>query len=101
MNTDGENPAQAGDTAEGASAIRVECYAGYRAEESPRRFFLGPREIVVSEIIDRWLDPEHSYFKVRGDDGDIYILRHDHGTGLWQMLLFSSGTHDDTRLSST
>ena len=28
-------------------AIQVECYAGYRAEETPRRFFIGHREIEV------------------------------------------------------
>ena len=83
------------------TAVRVECYAGYRAEESPRRFFIGKREIEVIEIIDRWLDPAHSHFKVRGDDGGIYILRYDQDSGSWEMILFDSGTHADTRLSST
>ena len=83
------------------TAIRVECYAGHRAEESPRRFFLGNREIGVCEIIDRWLEQDHSYFKVRGDDGDIYILRYDRSADSWEMTLFSSGTHADSRLSST
>jgi hypothetical protein len=83
------------------TAIRVECYAGHRAEEVPRRFFLGSREIRVDEIIDRWLDPDHSYFKVRGNDGDIYILRYDRSADSWEMTLYSSGTHADTRLSST
>ena len=83
------------------NAIRVECYAGHRAEESPRRFFIGQREINVDEIIDRWLDPTCSYFKLRGDDGGIYILRYDRTTDTWQMTLFSSGTHADTHLSST
>ena len=82
-------------------AIRVESYAGQRAEESPRRFHLGEREIAVVEIIDRWLDPEHSYFKVRGDDAGIYILRYDRSLDAWEMTLFDSGTHADTRLSST
>ena len=83
------------------TSIRVECYAGHCAEESPRCFFLGQREFRVSEIIDRWLDPDCSYFKVRADDGGIYILRYDHAADTWQMTLFSSGTHIDTRLSST
>jgi hypothetical protein len=94
MNTGGHDK-------EETTAIRVECYAGHRAEESPRRFFLGQREISVSEIIDRWLDPDYSYFKVRADDGDIYILRYDRTTDTWQMTLFSGGTRNDTRLSST
>jgi hypothetical protein len=87
--------------ADKTTTIRVECHAGHRAEESPRRFFLGKREINVSEIIDRWLDPAHSYFKLRGDDGGIYVLRYDRASDCWEMILFDSGTREDTRLSST
>jgi hypothetical protein len=81
--------------------IRVECYAGHRADVAPQRFFIGQRGIEVSEIIDRWLDPAHSYFKLRGDDGGIYILRHDQASDAWEMTLFDSGTRLETRLSST
>ena len=81
--------------------LTVECYAGHRGEESPRCFYIGDREVEVSEILDRWLDPTHRYFKVRGDDGGIYILRYDQDSGSWEMILFDSGTHADTRLSST
>lgn len=81
--------------------VRVECYAGHRAEESPRRFFIGKRKIEVREVIDRWLDPNHSYFKVRGDDNGIYILCYDPHADDWEMALFNSGTRDETRLSST
>jgi hypothetical protein len=84
-----------------ATVVRVECYAGYRAQESPRRFFIGKREIAVVEIIDRWLDPAHSHFKVRGGDGGIYILRYEQDTDTWEMSLYDSGTHAGTRLSST
>ena len=81
--------------------VRVECYAGYRADEEPRRFFLGEREITVNTIIDRWIDPSHSYFKLRGDDEAIYILRHDVASDTWEMTLFDSGKREETRLSST
>lgn len=67
------------------SKIRVECYAGYRCDEEPRRFQYAGRMLEVAEIIDRWLDPEHRYFKVRSDDGRAYILRHDVNTGDWEM----------------
>ena len=83
------------------SAIKVECYAGYRAEETPVRFYLGKRCIEVSEVLDRWLDPAHRYFKLRGDDNGIYILRHSIDEDCWEMTLFDSGTRADTRLSST
>ena len=81
--------------------IRVKSYAGYRAEESPRSFYIGEREINIVEIIDRWLDPTHSYFKVRGDDGGVYILSNDLKHHTWTMKLFDAGTRDETRLSST
>jgi hypothetical protein len=65
--------------------IRVDCYSGYRGEETPRRFRLDDREIEVSEVVGRWLDPDHRYFKVVGDDGATYILRHDLETDVWQL----------------
>lgn len=90
-----------GDDEKNPARIRVECYAGYRADVAPVRFFIGQRAIVVKEIVDRWLDPAHSYFKLRGDDGGIYILRHDQAADAWEMTLFDSGTRLETRLSST
>lgn len=69
--------------------IKVDCYSGYRGEESPRRFWIGTGKIEVAEILDRWIAPDHRYFKVRGDDGDVYILRHDHLTGNWEMTFYS------------
>ena len=83
------------------SQIKVECYAGYRGEETPVRFYLGERCIEVSEVIDRWLDPAYRYFKLKGDDNGIYILRHATSEDVWEMTLFDSGTKADTRLSST
>ena len=83
------------------SAVKVVCYAGYRAEETPVRFYLGERCIEVTEVLDRWLDPAHRYFKLRGDDNGIYILRHSIDEDCWEMTLFDSGTRADTRLSST
>lgn len=68
--------------------VSVECYAGYRGEETPRRFRLGTRKIEVGEVLDRWLSPDHRYFKVRGDDNALYILRHDANSGIWQLTFF-------------
>lgn len=71
--------------------VRVECYAGHRGEETPRRFFLGARKIEVAEILDRWLAPDHRYFKVRGDDGSRYVLRYDTAAETWELTLFERG----------
>ena len=58
--------------------LRVECYSGYKADERPRGFYLGERRYQVEEVLDQWYSPEETYFRVRADDGDIYILRRNH-----------------------
>lgn len=71
--------------------LRVECYAGYRGDEEPRTFALGERCLDVQEILDRWLAPDHRYFKVAASDGDTYILRHDDVTGEWTLGAYRRG----------
>jgi hypothetical protein len=46
--------------------VGVECYAGYRADESPRRLHIGERLIHVVAVIDRWMTPDYRYFRVEG-----------------------------------
>lgn len=71
--------------------VEVDCYSGYRGEQTPRRFWIGPREIPVAEVLDAWLGPDHRYFKVRGGESDTYILRHDTSSGRWELSLFRRG----------
>jgi len=73
--------------------IRVECYAGYRGEQEPRTFWLGERRIAVVEIVDRWIAPDHRYFRVKADDGHVYVLRSDGVNGEWTLGAF---THAQT-----
>ena len=73
------------------SAIRVKCYAGYRGEETPQLFFINQRKVAVVDILDRWLAPDHRYFKIRGDDQATYIIRHEVITGQWELTLFDGG----------
>ncbi len=70
-----------------AFAVSVDCYAGYRGEETPVGFGHGDRRVEVLEILDRWLAPDHRYFKVRTADG-VYILRHDVASDRWEITLF-------------
>ena len=70
--------------------IQVTCYTGYRGEETPRRFYLGKRLVEVTEVVDRWLAPDHRYFKLRCKAGDLYILRHDSRIDRWELTLFVS-----------
>jgi hypothetical protein len=68
--------------------VEVECHAGYRGEEEPRRLLLGERTIELT-VVDRWLSPEHRYFKARGADGSTYILRHDGDRG-WELTTYDA-----------
>jgi len=56
--------------------LRVECYAGRKADERPVRFELDGRDYLVEEVLDQWYGPDAQFFKVRADDGNLYILRH-------------------------
>ena len=68
--------------------IRVECYAGYRADERPLRFSLRGRSFEIQEVEDRWYSPGATYFRVRADDGNFYVLRHDEGMDFWTLDAF-------------
>jgi hypothetical protein len=71
--------------------INVECYAGYRGEETPRNIWFQSRKIEVKKVLDRWLDPDYRYFKLRGDDEGIYIIRHDLNTWMWELTFYQEG----------
>lgn len=68
--------------------IRVECYAGYRADERPLRFMLCGWTFEVAEVEDRWYSPGVIYFRVRATDGNFYVLRHDEGMDAWTLDAF-------------
>ncbi len=68
--------------------INVECYAGYRGEETPRRLLIGEKPIEVVDVLDRWLAPDHRYFKCLGADDATYIVRNDVRSGTWELTLY-------------
>lgn len=68
--------------------VRMECHAGYRGAETPLRFYLGERKIEVVAVLDRWLGPDHRYFKVQGDDNGTYIVRYDMPSDRWELTMF-------------
>jgi hypothetical protein len=70
--------------------LRVECYSARKADERPIRFWLGGRRYQVETVLDQWYDPESVSFKVRADDGNLYILRQNTSTpnGTWDLVSF-------------
>ena len=68
--------------------VGVECYAGHRGEQTPRTLILGDRRIAVAEVVDAWLAPDYRYFKLRGVDGDTYLVRHDQRSNTWELTMF-------------
>jgi hypothetical protein len=68
--------------------IRVACAEGHDGEPVPRQLIFGERRIDVAAVVDRWPGEDHRYFKVKGQDRALYIVRHDLGFGLWQLVMF-------------
>jgi hypothetical protein len=94
-----------------AARLIVKCYAGYKADERPIRFTFASRSVhgssgltgssshadptdpaakshEVSEVLDRWYGPGYECFKVRADDDNLYILRHQLGEDTWELDAF-------------
>jgi len=72
--------------------LHVECYAGYRADERPLRFSFGDRTgtvlYEVTEVLDQWHGEGYRCFRVRADDGNTYILRHEETADRWSLDSF-------------
>lgn len=70
--------------------VDVECYAGRKADERPVRFRLAGKKYSVEAMLDQWYEPEHIYYKVRADDGNLYILRQQTSRpdGAWDLVSF-------------
>ena len=72
--------------------IQVECYAGYKAEETPRRFCCSGEWKEVLEVVGRWHQieslpewPQAHYFKVRSANRREYLLKHDLESNQWYL----------------
>lgn len=68
--------------------IWAETYTGPDGVEMPRRFRLGDHEIGVVDILDQWYGPDYRYFKLKGDDGNLYILRFYESQTEWELTMF-------------
>ena len=70
--------------------VQVDCYAGHRGEETPRRLRFDGRGVELVEVLDCWLGIDHRYFKMLGDGGATYILRHDSARERWELTLYAA-----------
>jgi hypothetical protein len=68
--------------------LRVQSYAGRKADERPVQFQVDDRRYVVEEVIDQWYGPDATFFKVRADDGNLYILKHNGPQDEWSLESF-------------
>jgi len=74
--------------------IQVECYSGYKGNETPRAFTWKGKRYRIVEIRDRWYEGGISrrsvkldYYKVLAEDGREYILRYHALFDKWTLLL--------------
>ena len=68
--------------------VEVVCYSGYKGDERPVRFRLDSQEYFVEELLDQWYGPDDVFYKVRADDGNLYILRHNEREDEWSLESF-------------
>lgn len=93
--------------------IKVECYAGYKADERPVRFTrLAPRRATgrttgsgranraamnqspaerifeVKRVVEQWYGEGCQCFRVAADDDNTYVLRHEFEGDFWTLESF-------------
>jgi hypothetical protein len=71
--------------------VQVKCYSGFKANERPLSFTLSDREFSVMDIEGSWFEEDESgrsrqaCFRVRADDGDLYLLSYDESVDVWVL----------------
>lgn len=75
---------------------QVECYSGYKANERPIAFSYQERRREILKILDRWYEggikpdaPVVNYFKVKMDDGGIFLLRYAADSDTWSLSVYA------------
>ena len=72
--------------------IHVECHSGHKVNERPIKFWIGDRVVFVESIEDQWHGTNALYFRIRADDGNIYVLGYDEADDIWTVKSLHS--HD-------
>jgi hypothetical protein len=68
--------------------VEVEFVNDMERKNEPHRLIFANRTVQILEIIDRWLSPDQYHYKVKAEDGCVYMLCHDLNTQLWEVTMF-------------
>ena len=63
----------------------VESYSGYRTHERPIKFWIEEKPFFVESVEDQWRGIDAIYFRVRADDGNIYIIKYSENLDVWTL----------------
>ena len=70
--------------------IEVEYHSGYQIKERPIAFRFYDRRYAVKEVVDRWYGEGAIYYKVKADDGNIYLLKYEEGQDCWDLIFYQN-----------
>ena len=59
--------------------------------EKLRRIRFDARRIEITDNIDQWHGADYRYFKVRGSDGNLYMVRYDEIRAAWELTMYGTG----------
>jgi len=76
--------------------VQVETYVDEGGAEKLRRFRLDSRVVEVADNIDQWCGADYRYVKVKGSDGNVYILRQDGNRAEWELTMYQRSQSQDT-----
>lgn len=71
--------------------VKVKCYSGHKPNERPSSFIIDDREVMVMDIEGSWFEEDETSrerracFRVRADDGDLYLLTSDENRNHWML----------------
>jgi hypothetical protein len=70
--------------------LSLKCYSGRKADERPARFWLEERNIGLKLCSISGSTRERIFYKVRADDGNLYIRRQETSTpeAVWDLVSF-------------
>jgi len=80
-----------------AMQVQVETFVDEGGVEKLRRFYLNGRQVEVVENLDQWHGADYRYFKVRGSEGDVYILYLDVLRTQWALTMYQRSQSPDSR----